>query len=63
MQGAVITLLTLGFKYSDDAFFHRHESQWSGPVLFRVVTDVQPRHFDVDNMECSALQAEFIYDG
>ncbi|MCF2863619.1 cell division protein ZipA [Pseudoalteromonas sp. Cnat2-41] len=54
MQGAKLLplVLTLGFKYSDDGFFHRHEqASGQGPVLFRMVNMYNPGTFDVDNME------------
>ncbi|WP_105213630.1 cell division protein ZipA [Pseudoalteromonas sp. T1lg22] len=54
MQGAKLLplVLTLGFKYSDDGFFHRHEqSSGQGPVLFRMVNMYNPGTFDIDNME------------
>ena len=54
MQGAKLLplVLTLGFKYSDDGFFHRHEqASGQGPVLFRMVNMYNPGTFDIDNME------------
>ncbi|MEO2266759.1 cell division protein ZipA [Pseudoalteromonas sp. YIC-656] len=54
MQGAKLLplVLTLGFKYDDDGFFHRHEqTSGQGPVLFRMVNMYNPGTFDIDNME------------
>ncbi|MFY8272767.1 cell division protein ZipA [Pseudoalteromonas sp. SSDWG2] len=54
MQGAKLLplVLTLGFKYSDDGFFHRHEqASGQGPILFRMVNMYNPGTFDIDNME------------
>lgn len=46
------TVLSLGFKYSDEAFFNRHlEPSGNGPVLFRLVNMFNPGTFDIDNME------------
>ncbi|WP_462157816.1 cell division protein ZipA [Pseudoalteromonas sp. GB56] len=54
MQGAKLLplVLTLGFKYDEDGFFHRHEqTSGQGPVLFRMVNMYNPGTFDIDNME------------
>lgn len=54
IQGASLLplLLTLGFKYSEEGFFNRHEdASGQGPVLFRLVNMYNPGTFDVDNME------------
>ncbi|MDW7547333.1 cell division protein ZipA [Pseudoalteromonas peptidolytica] len=46
------TVLSLGFKYSDEGFFNRHlEPSGNGPVLFRLVNMFNPGTFDIDNME------------
>lgn len=46
------TVLSLGFKYSDEGFFNRHlEPSGNGPVLFRLVNMYNPGTFDIDNME------------
>ncbi|KZN32576.1 cell division protein ZipA [Pseudoalteromonas luteoviolacea] len=46
------SVLSLGFKYSDEGFFNRHlESSGNGPVLFRLVNMYNPGTFDIDNME------------
>ena len=54
MQGSSLLplLLTLGFKYSEDGFFNRHEdASGQGPVLFRLANMFNPGTFDIDNME------------
>jgi cell division protein ZipA len=54
MQGSSLLplLLTLGFKYSDEGFFNRHQdASGDGPVLFRLVNMFNPGTFDIDNME------------
>ncbi|ATC94155.1 cell division protein ZipA C-terminal FtsZ-binding domain-containing protein [Pseudoalteromonas tunicata] len=54
MQGASLLplLLTLGFKYSEEGFFNRHEdASGNGAVLFRLVNMYNPGTFDIDNME------------
>lgn len=54
MQGSSLLplLLTLGFKYSDEGFFNRHQDpSGDGPVLFRLVNMFNPGTFDIDNME------------
>ena len=54
MQGSVLLplVLTLGFKYSEDGFFNRHEdTAGNGAVLFRLVNMFNPGTFDIDNME------------
>jgi cell division protein ZipA len=54
MQGSSLLplLLTLGFKYSDEGFFNRHQdASGTGPILFRLVNMFNPGTFDVDNME------------
>lgn len=59
MQGSSLLplLLTLGFKYSEDGFFNRHEdASGQGPVLFRLANMFNPGTFDIDNME--QLQTE-----
>ena len=59
MQGSSLLplLLTLGFKFSEDGFFNRHEdASGQGPVLFRLANMFNPGTFDVDNME--QLQTE-----
>ncbi|WP_440055236.1 cell division protein ZipA [Pseudoalteromonas sp. T1lg65] len=46
------TVLSLGFKYSEEGFFNRHlEPSGNGPVLFRLVNMYNPGTFDIDNME------------
>ena len=46
------SVLSLGFKYSDEGFFNRHvEPSGNGPVLFRLVNMFNPGTFDIDNME------------
>ncbi|MCF2860355.1 cell division protein ZipA [Pseudoalteromonas sp. SMS1] len=46
------SVLSLGFKYSEEGFFNRHlESSGNGPVLFRLVNMYNPGTFDIDNME------------
>ncbi|MEJ6476199.1 cell division protein ZipA [Pseudoalteromonas piscicida] len=46
------TVLSLGFKYSEEGFFNRHlEPSGNGPVLFRLVNMFNPGTFDIDNME------------
>ena len=54
MQGSSLLplLLTLGFKYSEDGFFNRHEdASGQGEVLFRLANMFNPGTFDIDNME------------
>lgn len=54
MQGSALLplALTLGFKYSDEGFFNRHEdAAGNGAVLFRLVNMFNPGTFDIDNME------------
>ncbi len=54
MQGSSLLplLLTLGFKYSPDGFFNRHQdAAGTGAVLFRLVNMYNPGTFDIDNME------------
>ncbi|MBD1584140.1 cell division protein ZipA [Pseudoalteromonas sp. S16_S37] len=46
------SVLSLGFKYSEEGFFNRHvEPSGNGPVLFRLVNMFNPGTFDIDNME------------
>lgn len=46
------TVLSLGFKFSEEGFFNRHvEPSGNGPVLFRLVNMFNPGTFDIDNME------------
>lgn len=54
MQGAKLLplVLTLGFKYSDEGFFVRHEqASGQGAPLFTMVNMYNPGTFDIDNME------------
>ena len=54
MQGASLLplLLSLGFKFSPEGFFNRHQDpSGNGPVLFRLVNMFNPGTFDIDNME------------
>ncbi|BBN82355.1 hypothetical protein PA25_23400 [Pseudoalteromonas sp. A25] len=46
------SVLSLGFKYSEEGFFNRHvEPSGNGAVLFRLVNMFNPGTFDIDNME------------
>ncbi|CCQ09653.1 Cell division protein ZipA [Pseudoalteromonas luteoviolacea B = ATCC 29581] len=46
------SVLSLGFKYSDEGFFNRHvEPSGQGAVMFRLVNMYNPGTFDIDNME------------
>ncbi|MBQ4838474.1 MULTISPECIES: cell division protein ZipA [Pseudoalteromonas] len=54
MEGSKLlpSVLSLGFKFSEEGFFNRHlESSGNGPVLFRLVNMYNPGTFDIDNME------------
>lgn len=55
-------LLTLGFKYGEMDFFHRHQDNTGrGDILFSLANMFNPGTFDIDNMEQVATRGLTIF--